>query len=294
MKWIKAETVLLERLALHRWTKEHPAPWEVGSLYAQARLACGERLSIRDLAGYMGWSRRKSSECLKDARARVDELYSERDTRWDTRWDTRAQGYQVDAPINGTDLVAFRDGSGTPHARAYLETRSRSDPEGLEQDPPLRGEADQQATGSGLADPGGGSPRPGKDVPSEPKGTPSTKAKTIGTADTRVLWDALLAMRHQHRPGARRQRTLDPALARAIRTGLDWTTHDAILHAYDWWLRSAAARWFRDRGVDVDTFLRPSKLGGFVRQSEEWSFKEEQAKRIAEDALPLADDLMPF
>jgi hypothetical protein len=101
-------------------------------------------------------------------------------------------------------------------------------------------------------------------------------------------------MRHQHRPGARRQRTLDPALARAIRTGLDWTTHDAILHAYDWWLRSADARWFRDRGVDVDTFLRPSKLGGFVRQSEEWSFKEEQAKRMAEDAQPLADDLMPF
>lgn len=82
MKWIKADSLLIERLG-YGWTKDKPAPWEVGLLFACGRLANGGRLTVRDLAAYMGWSRRRGWECLQEAKALHLELYPERDTRRD-------------------------------------------------------------------------------------------------------------------------------------------------------------------------------------------------------------------
>ena len=66
MGGIKADSLLIERLG-YGWTKDKPAPWEVGLLFACGRLANGGRLSVRDLAAYMGWSKRRGWQCLQDA-----------------------------------------------------------------------------------------------------------------------------------------------------------------------------------------------------------------------------------
>ena len=68
MRWIKADSLLIERLG-YGWTKDKPAPWEVGLLFACGRLANGGRLSVRDLAAYMGWSKRRGWQCLQEAKA---------------------------------------------------------------------------------------------------------------------------------------------------------------------------------------------------------------------------------
>lgn len=84
MRWIKADSLLIERLG-YGWTKDKPAPWEVGLLFACGRLANGGRLSVRDLAAYMGWSKRRGWQCLQEAKALHLDLYSERDTDRDTK-----------------------------------------------------------------------------------------------------------------------------------------------------------------------------------------------------------------
>ena len=84
MRWTKADSLLIERLG-YGWTKDKPAPWEVGLLFACGRLANGGRLSVRDLAAYMGWSKRRGWQCLQEAKALHLDLYSERDTDRDTK-----------------------------------------------------------------------------------------------------------------------------------------------------------------------------------------------------------------
>jgi hypothetical protein len=84
MRWTKADSLLIERLG-YGWTKDKPAPWEVGLLFACGRLANGVRLSVRDLAAYMGWSKRRGWQCLQEAKALHLDLYSERDTDRDTK-----------------------------------------------------------------------------------------------------------------------------------------------------------------------------------------------------------------
>jgi hypothetical protein len=98
MKWIKADSLTVERLG-YGWTKERPAPWDVGLLFAQGRLANGARLTVRELAASMGWSRRRGWECLKAAKEAHESFYPERDKRRDNK---RKESPPL-APDSGTD-----------------------------------------------------------------------------------------------------------------------------------------------------------------------------------------------
>jgi hypothetical protein len=114
MQWVKADSLLVERLG-YGWTKENPAPWEVGLVFAMGRIANGGRLSIRDLAAYMGWSKRRGWECLTEAKARHSDLYSERDTRRDT-------------PPQQSRTLAPKSGADPGHLTGARGVRSDSDP----------------------------------------------------------------------------------------------------------------------------------------------------------------------
>jgi len=95
--WMKAELTLVERLG-YGWTKDRPAPWEVGLIFAQGRMTAGARLSIRDLSAAMGWSRNRAHRCMREARERFEGLTRKRDSGRDSR----AQSSRELTPDGGT------------------------------------------------------------------------------------------------------------------------------------------------------------------------------------------------
>ena len=260
--WIPIGADEIEMLDNGRRFAKQPASWIDAKAYAWLKACRGAPLTPRQLSDWAGWSRRQAKYLLETVENQLSD--------WAQKFpsDPKADPYMKSSrsPIgppetNDTnniqgDMITIRSPSDhhlitnwADRARVFTSTDTNTSTDKGENPPPT----EQQ---------------PKKRKPRPPK------------AEVLALWDELVAMRHRHREGARATRTLDPSMARALDKALTWATHAQVVHAYDWWLRSEACEWWRSRRVDIDTFIRPSKLGGFVRDSEEWSYSDEQATAL--------------
>ena len=260
--WIPIGVDEIEQLDNSRRFADTAASWTDAKLYAWLKAYRGAPLTPRQLADWAGWSRRQAGYLLDTVEAqRAD---------WDERF-----------------------GSGPPMRFNGVQTETQSGPVEVNNGEGLHGQlgrnwaASEPQVGRNWADRARSSsiqvqPQPQtqeKTADPPPPKKAKKKAKTIASPEAVALWSQLMEVRHQHRPGAGATLSINPKMGRDLDDALTWASAPQILHAYDWWMRSAECQWWRDRPkIDIDTFTRPSKLGGFVRSASEWDHATEQAE----------------
>ena len=260
--WIPIGVDEIEQLDNSRRFADTAASWIDAKLYAWLKAYRGAPLTPRQLADWAGWSRRQAGYLL-------DTVESQR-ADWGERFGgdppMRLYGVQTEtqsgpAEVNNGDGLQDQVGrnwaASEPQVGRNWADRARSSSIQVQPQPQI-----QEKT----ADP---------NPPEKPK---KKKAKVIASAEALDLWADLVALRHKHRPGAAASLSMDPKMGRDLDDALTWASAPQILHAYDWWMRSVDCEWYQTRRVDIDTFSRPRKLGGFVRSASEWDHATEQAE----------------
>ena len=99
--------------------------------------------------------------------------------------------------------------------------------------------------------------------------TPKKTGSSI-RVDLDQLWEDMESIRCSVQPNSKRRKLGGRRESLRIRVGEHG--EDAVLHAWRWWWESndKAARFLRDGGYKVSTFLRPKNLRDYVDASQDW------------------------
>ena len=276
MKWIKTDAILIERLALHRWTEANPAPFELAVIFAAGRIVNGDKISIRQLAAYMGWkSKNKATEAIREARDQVKSLYETgKDNGQDSGSDSTAQQNQHLTEQSGTVLGQNKDTFGTPYARGLP---IRSDKDKIENKQIPVAEATLTA---GIADSRDHSlegrsfavspPQTGLAAP-EPNVAPLETPIKAPRLSYKAFWAAMEGIRLANVPNARE--TKIGARNQVVAARVKEHGEKALIHAWRWVHESSHQRatYLRDHcHATYGTFFAASKCRQYVGFASEW------------------------
>jgi hypothetical protein len=255
---------LIQDLLMHRWTKGHPAPDAVGYMIALDRRLAGVPISARKLAEHCGWTRWHSTQLVSQVKAFADEWHQPVHT--DASWPPDASNINGLA-VYDSQIPASRQPDTSHHARGI---KSTSTPqvhhlsiigEDIEQIAPAAGPL-VEAAGAG-----GGSPPLAIGPPIQKGGQP-TKAKQV---DLEGLWTRMELVRVQAVAGAKPAKLgkrREQLRARVSEHGVE-----RVVHCWSWWWQSddQRARFLRDGGYGVSTFLRAGKLRDYMDRADTWT-----------------------
>ena len=262
-QWHPAPRAMIDDELMRRWTRDNPAPDLVVHLVLVSRILSGNPWGRAKLAAWSGLSKHRATQAIKAAQQWADE--------WKSGTfqpvDDRARGHQSRAIPD-----SYGDESGSNQAEAGQKSgKNRHHARGNYKNKTQQNNTDlRQITG---------------ETPAPP--SKKSRGKKLGTEEARTLWAALNVRRCEARTGARALK-MTPAIARALRDGLSYAKPAEVLHAYEYFLTAEAARWWRDRDLDLRTFIRPAHLGDFVNAAQEWT-PEIEAQQQAD-----ADNVIPF
>lgn len=263
-QWHPAPRAMIDDELMRQWTRDNPAPDLVVHMVLISRMLSGNPWGRTKLAGWSGLTKHAATKAIKDAQ------------RWVDEW--KSGTFQpVDSQQHGHPPRTIPDSYGDESGgtRAELGRNSgtiRHHARGITSTPTTQNTTtEQEITGETPA------PPPLK----------QSRGKKIGTEEARHLWAMLNARRQRARQGSRPLK-LTPATARALVDGLKYAKPAEILHAFEYFLTAEAARWWRDRDIDLGTFIRPKHLGNFVNAAQDWT-PEIEAQQQAE-----ADNVIPF
>jgi hypothetical protein len=260
-QWRKIPTTWIANLGAVHWSKVNQAPDAVGFIWAVDQIVGGVPLSVRGLAGVMGWSRRRAAivhaaavEWAETTQAPPTKNANLGDVKRSAKRATSGttNGPQAAPPkVNDSEqLEANPDHNCTTgrttiaplHARAIVDTREN------------RLERDLTIVGFCAA-----ATKP--DQPEKPK-----------IDNLAVLWDKMQSIRLRNVKGKRSRLG-----GRRNQLKLRVSEHGpaALLHAWLWIWESdhQRAQFIRDNGFGVGTFLRAKNLRDYVDLSAEWDPK---------------------
>lgn len=276
MKWIKTDAILIERLAMHRWTEANPAPFELAVIFAAGRIVNGDKISIRQLASYMGWkSKNKATDAIREARDQVKSLYqTEKDTGQDSGSDSDTQQNQQHTEQSGTVSGQNKDTFGTPYARGLP---IRTDKDKIENELIHVAEAtltagkadsrDDSLEGRGFAV---SPPQTGLVAP-EPNATPLETPIKAPRLSYKAFWKAMEGIRLANVPNARE--TKIGARNQVVASRVKEHGEKALIHAWRWVHESSHSRavYLRDNQyATYATFFAASKCRQYVGFASEW------------------------
>ena len=295
MKWIKTDAILIERLAMHRWTEDNPAPFDLAVIFAAGRFASGGKISVRQLATFMGWkSKNKAVEAIKEARDQVKSLYEPgKDSGRDSGRDSADLQYQHLTPQAGTVLGQKEDTFGTPYVRAVP---LRADKEQINKEPIHVAEATLTA---GKADSRDYSlegrsfavspPQTGLVAP-EPNATPVETPVKAPRLSYKAFWKAMEGIRLANVPNARE--TKIGARNQVVAARVKEHGEEALIHAWRWVHESSHQRatYLRNHcHATYGTFFAASKCRQYVGFASEWDRESEQRSAARPDIFDLGD-----
>ena len=298
MKWIKTDAILIERLALHRWTEDNPAPFELAVIFAAGRFASGGKISVRQLATFMGWkSKNKAVEAIKEARDQVKSLYEPgKDSARDSGRDSGDLQKQPLTEQSGTVLGQKEDTFGTPYARAVP---LRADKEQINnkqihvaEATLAAGNADSRENtleGRGFAV----SPLQTGLAAPEPNVAPTIAPETPPKAPRlsyKAFWKTMEGIRLANVPNARE--TKIGAKNQVIAARVKEHGEPALIHAWRWVHESKHPRatYLRDNcHATYGTFFAASKCRQYVGFAAEWDRDSEQRNAARPDIFDLGD-----
>ena len=109
----------------------------------------------------------------------------------------------------------------------------------------------------------------GSTVTTTTTATPKKTGSSI-RVDLDQLWENMESIRCSVQPNSKRRKL--GGRRDSLRTRVGEHGEDAVLHAWRWWWESndKAARFLRDGGYKVSTFLRPKNLRDYVDASQDW------------------------
>jgi len=280
MKWIKTDAILIERLAMHRWTEANPAPFELAVIFAAGRIVNGDKISIRQLASYMGWkSKNKATEAIREARDQVKSLYQTgKDNGQDNGLDSDTQQNQQHTGQSRTVLGQNKDSFRTPYARGLP---LRTDIDKIEnklinvaEATLTAGNADSrdieipliESLAVSLNQPGPAAPEPNAATPTPAE--PPVKAPRLSY---KAFWKAMECIRLANVPNARE--TKIGARNQVVAARVKEHGEEALIHAWRWVHESSHQRatYLRDHcHATYGTFFAASKCRQYVGFASEW------------------------
>ena len=294
-QWIPIPIEVIESVDNDRRISDCPASTLDGFSYAWLKSHRGAPLSQRQLAAWAGWSKRKAAAVLNAVQEAQNEWADQKRTK------TAPPAATENGPSHANDSDNLRHGADqerttngpvsdqkrTDRARSLYTDRTNSelqdliDVETSDDINPIQ--AGNQGSSESVLSQGstdGQAPSVCKQSPSPRKG--ATRGRNIGTVEVRQLWEALNDKRRKHRQGARSLR-LTPEIASSLREALRYAKPAEILHAYDWYTTSKAARWWQDHDCDLSTFCRRKHIGEFINKADEWSVEIERQQEETDD-----------
>ena len=274
-QWEPIPVAIIEQVDNERKTAEGPASTIDAFSYAWLKSHRGAPLSQRQLAAWAGWSKRRAATVLNAVQEAQEEWAGQKRTKSAPPAATQngppkpndTKDLQPNADHKRTTNGPVSDQKCTDRARAYLHnytTPTLNSYVGITSDhtPP--------------------EPEPEQKKPKKP----SNRGKNIGTEATRELWLELNERRKQRNKGTRALK-LTPQIASALAEALRYATTAEVLHAYDWYTQSHAARWWQDHGCDLSTFCRKKHLGQFINSAAEWTPETDHQTNSGRDILDL-------
>ena len=275
-QWEPIPVAIIEQVDNERRTAEGPASTIDGFAYAWIKLQRGAPLSQRQLAAWAGWSKRRAASVLNAVQEAREQWADQKRTKTAPPAATQngppkpnnPKALQPSADHKRTTNGPDPDQKCTDRARAYLHnytTPTDLNYVGITSDHT--------------------SPEPEQKKPKKTR----KRGQNIGTEATRALWAELNDRRKKRKKGSRALK-LTPEINRALREALSYATAEDVLHAYEWFTTSRAARWWQDHDCDLSTFCRKKHLGQFINNSAEWTIEADKNTAFGVDILDLDEN----
>jgi hypothetical protein len=265
--WIPVGFDAIEALDTDRRMAHHPASWVEVKLWVWLKAHRGAPPSVRAIQDWAQWSKHQASEVRRVVVAQAEE-WTERFGQ--NRTQLRSTPYHVGSQ-NRTVVPNDSDNLGDPIGHVSAVDRS-----GFGQESSSCARSSYTNTETSTENDMGETPKP----PS-PK---SKKSKPFehGTADVRLLWEALNQQRKIYRPGTSGI-VLQKSWAATLRDQLKISAPGEIIRAYRYFNEAEDARWWQDKKLDLGALMTQRTLERMMAESTDWSPAKEAADRIEEN-----------
>lgn len=298
-RWNPAPVELIQQAARQRWTRDNPAPDVLGFLVAFHGLDNGDPWSVRNLATWAGWTKHKAAAVLSDVRSFAAEWKSSAGQSPDSRRTPNGHSgreiphtYEA-KPDTGRTVAGQSPDRNAVLARARINTThytldieqsnvglSDAKPDAIESEGEHEADPRLSIPDATTVD---GRPAPvcrPEPIPAKAGRPPKPKAPRV---DLTGLWDRMEDLRLQNTPNGHRAKL--GKRREELRRRVAEHGAEAIEKAWRWvWEADHdRARFLRDNGYGIGTFLRAGKCRSYVEFAAQWD----------PDAAPAAAEYWP-